>query len=259
MTSFHRMTRRQFVHSTAAAGAAMMPGGLFATLPQAGPVGTAASKSSPPRRERIRGVVEPFALSQVRLRKGPFLDAQEADRRYLHLLSRDRLLHTFRLTAGLSSSVEPLGGWEKPDTDMRGAFLGHYLSACALMYSATGDVDLKVKAGAIVRELAHCQRALKSGYLSGFPEEHFDRLRDGRRVICPFYKYHKTMAGLLDTHLHCANDEALEVAVGMAWWVQHYLESTSDELMQRILQKEFGGMNEVLWSLYSVTGKPLHQ
>jgi len=217
------------------------------------------AKTTPPPREKIRGAVEPFPLSQVRLRKGPFQDAQEADRRYLHLLSSDRLLHTFRLTAGFPSSAESLGGWEKADTDMRGAFLGHYLSACALMYSATGDAELKEKAGAMVSELARCQKALKSGYLSAFPEEHFDRLREERRVICPFYKYHKTMAGLLEMYHHCGNDEALDVAVGMAWWVQRYLESTSDELMQRILQKEFGGMNEVLWNLYAITGKPMHQ
>jgi uncharacterized protein len=259
MMNSHRLTRRQFVHSAAAAGAALMPGVVSAASPQTGQAGTATTKSSTPGREKIRGVVRPFPLSQVRLRKGPFLDAQDADRRYLHLLSSDRLLHTFRLTAGLPSSAEPLGGWEKPDTDMRGPFLGHYLSACALMYSATGDVELKQKAAAMVSELARCQKALESGYLSAFPEEHFDRLREGRRVICPFYKYHKTMAGLLEMYNHCGNDEALEVAVGMAWWVQRYLESTSDELMQRILQKEFGGMNEVLWNLYAITGKPMHQ
>lgn len=229
----------------------------MASSAQAGPSGTA--KSITLRREKVLGMVEPFPLPQVRLLKGPFLDAQNADRRYLHLLSSDRLLHTFRLTAGLPSSAEPLGGWEKPDTEMRGHFLGHYLSACALMYSATGDVELKEKANALVTSLAACQKALNSGYLSAFPEEHFDRLREGRRVICPFYKYHKTMAGLLDMYVHCGNDEALDVVVGMAWWVQHYLESTSDELMQRMLQKEFGGMNEVLWNLYAITGKPMHQ
>src|SRR5579862_316609 len=143
MTNSYRMTRRQFVHSAAAAGAALMPAGLIAASPQPGQAATATSKTSPPMREKVHGVVEPFPLSQVRLRKGPFQDAQEADRRYLHLLASDRLLHTFRLTAGLPSTAEPLGGWEKPDTDMRGPFLGHYLSACALMYAATGDADLK--------------------------------------------------------------------------------------------------------------------
>jgi uncharacterized protein len=257
--SSHRISRRQFVHSAAAAGAALIPGRVWADAAQAGPSSTATTKSIPIERERVLGVVEPFPLSQVRLLKGPFLDAQDADRRYLHFLESDRILHTFRLTAGLPSSAEPLGGWEKPDTEMRGHFGGHYLSACALMYSATGDDELKAKVNAMATQLAACQKALQNGYIGACPEEHFDRLREGRRVICPFYKYHKTMAGLLDVYLHCGNEEALDAVVGMAWWVQHYLESTSDELMQRILQKEFGGMNEVLWNLYAVTGKPLHQ
>lgn len=217
------------------------------------------SGSASVRREKVLHRVEPFPLAQVRLRKGPFLDAQSADRRYLHLLSLDRLLHTFRLTAGLPSSAEPLGGWEKPDTEMRGHFGGHYLSACALMYSATGDDELKVKVNTMVSEMARCQKALKNGYLGAVPEEHFDRLREGRRVICPFYKYHKTMAGLLEVYAQCGIEEALAVVVDMAWWLEHYLESTSDELMQRMLQKEFGGMNEVLSNLYGFTDKPMHQ
>ena len=200
--------------------------------------------------------VEPFPLRQVRLRKGPFRDALEADQRYLHLLPSDRLLHTFRLNAGLSSSAQPLGGWEKPDSEVRGHFTGgHYLSACALMYASAGDDELKDKMEGMVSQLADCQKAHQNGYLSAFPEEFFDRLREGRRVWAPLYTYHKIMAGLLDVHVHCGNDQALAVAEGMAEWVGHWQESISDEHMQRILQTEFGGLNEGLGNLYALTGK----
>ncbi|PYX88223.1 MAG: Tat pathway signal protein, partial [Acidobacteria bacterium] len=65
---------------------------------------------------------------------------------------------SFKTTAGLPSSAEPLGGWEKPDCELRGHFNGgHYLSAVALMYSSTGDEDLKKKGDALVAELARCQ------------------------------------------------------------------------------------------------------
>jgi hypothetical protein len=64
------------------------------------------------------------------------------------------------------------------------------------------------------------------------------------------------MAGLLDMYVHCANDQALAVAEGMAGWVDHWQESISDQLMQRILQTEFGGMNEALGNLFALTGKP---
>jgi hypothetical protein len=53
----------------------------------------------------------PFELARVRLHPGPFLDAAEVNRRFLTGLDPDRLLHTFRLTAGLPTTAEPLGGW----------------------------------------------------------------------------------------------------------------------------------------------------
>src|SRR5438270_3846619 len=114
-----------------------------------------------------------------------------SDRRYLHSLPPDRLLHTFRITAGISTQAQPLGGWEKPDCELRGHYAGgHYLSACALMYASTGDEDLRKNADLVVTELGKCQDALKSGYLSAFPMEFFDRLRERRDVWAPFYTVH---------------------------------------------------------------------
>ena len=120
--------------------------------------------------------VYPFDLRDVRLLDGPFKQAQELDRQYLLSLDADRLLHTFRINAGLPSSAEPLGGWEEPKCEVRGHFFGHYLSGCALMYASTGDQQLKDRAGYIVAELAKCQDKLGNGYLSAYPEEFFDRV-----------------------------------------------------------------------------------
>ena len=61
----------------------------------------------------------------------------------------------------------------------------------------------------MVSELADCQKSHQDGYLSAFPEEFFDRLREGRPVWAPLYTYHKIMAGLLDMYVHCGNDQAL--------------------------------------------------
>ena len=80
-----------------------------------------------------------FPLRDVRLLDGPFKQAMELDRQYLLSLETDRLLHTFRINAGIPSSAQPLGGWEEPKGELRGHFLGHYLTACALMYVSTGD------------------------------------------------------------------------------------------------------------------------
>src|SRR5579863_2017240 len=201
-------------------------------------------------------MVEPFPLEQVRLLDGPFQQAMEINRQWLNSLPSDRLLHTFRLTSGMASSAEPLGGWERPDCELRGHFAGgHALSALALGYASTGDDQLKARGDELVAELSRCQEKNKDGYLSAFPEEEFDRLREERRVWAPYYTYHKIMAGHLDMYLYCGNDQALAAAEGMVGWVDHWCESISDEKMQRILQTEFGGMNEVLCNLYAVTGR----
>ncbi len=83
--------------------------------------------------------VRPFDLKQVRLKRGPFLEAAEINRKYMASLDPDSLLHMFRVTAGLPSSAKPLGGWEQPENELRGHFTGHYLSGCALVTSSLGD------------------------------------------------------------------------------------------------------------------------
>ncbi len=157
----------------------------------------------------------------------------------------------------MQSSAQPLGGWEAPDCELRGHYAGgHYLSAVALMYASTGDEDLKKNGDLVVAELAKCQTALKEGgYLSAFPVEFFDRLRNRERVWAPFYTIHKIIAGNLDTYLYTGNEQALEVAEKMAGWVAGYSGPLSYDHMQRVLGTEYGGMGEVLANLYAVTGK----
>ena len=164
----------------------------------------------------------PFPLRQVRLLDGPWLALQERNRAFLHGLESDRLLHTFRVNAGLPSQAEPLAGWERPDIELRGHFTGHYLSACALMQASAHDDELKRKADALVSELARCQKALGNGYLSAFPSSFFDRLRDGLPVWAPWYTVHKIMAGLLDMYVLAGNQQALEMLEGMAGWTDRW-------------------------------------
>jgi DUF1680 family protein len=204
-----------------------------------------------------RIIVQPFDLSRVRLRPGPFLDAMRINQQYLLRENPDRLLHTFRITAGLPTSAEPLGGWEAPENELRGHFTGHYLSACAMGSVTLGDDALKQRAALMVGELAKCQQ--KNGYLSAFPEEFFDRLREGRGVWAPFYTLHKIMAGLLDVHTLTGNAQALDVLKGMAAWTGSWTQPLQESHMQRVLEREYGGMNEVLYNLAAVTGSRQYQ
>ena len=196
-----------------------------------------------------------FDMQDVRLLDGPFLRAQKLDRQYLLELDPDRLLHNFRRNAGLPSSAAPLGGWEEPNGELRGHFVGHYLTACALMYAATGDARFKEKGDAVVRGLSECQAKLGSGYLSAFPEEFFDRVEARKPVWAPYYTLHKIYAGLLDMYVYCDNREALEICGKFADWVIVRNAKLSDEQMQAMLNNEHGGMNEVLANLYGLTGE----
>jgi uncharacterized protein len=252
-----KMSRRQFIASTTVAGgAAFLSKQLFAAPFQDPVLNTTMKDGKPVSHERVSWHVRPFAMKQVRLGDGPCKQAMEADRQYLQSLPVDRLLHTFRINAGIPSTAQPLGGWEAPDCELRGHFAGgHYLSAVALMYASTGDKTLKANGNAVVAELAKCQSALKGGYLSAFPLEFFDRLREREKVWAPFYTLHKIMAGNLDMYLYCGNEQALDVAEKMAGWTASYTQPLSYEHMQRVLGTEYGGMGEVLANLYAVTGK----
>ncbi|GMV97869.1 MAG: glycosyl hydrolase [Phycisphaerae bacterium] len=196
-----------------------------------------------------------FPLQDVRLLDGPFRRARDLDRQYLLSLDVDRLLHNFRVNAGLPSSAVPLGGWEEPKCELRGHFAGHYLSACALMYAGTGEERLKEKGDAVVSGLAECQARIGGGYLSAFPEEFFDRVEKQQRVWAPYYTLHKIYAGLLDMYVYCGNRQALEVCRTFADWVIARNAKLSDQQMQQMLENEHGGMNEVLANLYALTGE----
>src|SRR5579885_2666631 len=90
--------------------------------------------------EKVFWKVQPFPMTAVRLRSGPMQRAQQINLRHIMSLPNDRLVHMFRVTAGLPSNAEPLGGWEDPKCELRGHFAGgHILSAYALMYASTGD------------------------------------------------------------------------------------------------------------------------
>jgi len=204
--------------------------------------------------QRIRAY--PFPLHAVRLGPGPALEALAVNRRFLMDLDPDRLLHMFRVTAGLPSSAQALGGWEAPDNELRGHFTGHYLSACAQLAAHTDDAAVRARGVQVCVELAKCQAALGGGYLSAFPEELFTRLRAGQPAWAPFYTLHKIMAGLFDTHTLSGDRGALGTLLGMARWTERWTQPLDAQQMARVIEREYGGMNELLYNLAAATGEP---
>ena len=160
-----------------------------------------------------------FNLKDIRLLEGsPFKNAMDKDAAYLLLLDPNRLLHRFYKNAGLPVKGDVYGGWESEG--LSGHTLGHYLSACAMMYASTGDKRFKEKVDYTVKELMLCQQARKTGYIGAIPNEDsiFGKLAKGEIKTggfdlnggwSPWYTVHKVMAGLVDAYMHCDNKKAL--------------------------------------------------
>ncbi|KAK2641260.1 hypothetical protein Ddye_023023 [Dipteronia dyeriana] len=188
--------------------------------------------------------------------------AQQTNLEYLLLLDVDSLVWSFRKTASLPTPGKAYGGWEAPTCELRGHFVGHYLSASAQMWASTRNDSLKEKMSAVVSALSDCQKKMDTGYLSAFPSELFDRFEAVKPVWAPYYTIHKIMAGLLDQYTFADNAQALKMTTWMAEYfynrVQNVITKYSVERHWYSLNEETGGMNDVLYRLFIVTQDPKH-
>ena len=206
--------------------------------------------------EHPGGSLKPFPLNSIHLASGIFREQEEINARYLDSLTVDQLLHSFRLTAGIPSTVAPYSGWEEPTCELRGHFAGgHFLSAVALASASSGNTVLQSRGDTLVSGLDACEKKIGNRYLSAFPPDLFEKLAEDKPVWAPFYTYHKIMAGLLDMYLYTGNSDALQIAEGMGQWAQEFMRGFSDAQRQRMLRTEYGGMNEVLVNLAATTKK----
>ncbi|XP_054790996.1 uncharacterized protein LOC129296414 [Prosopis cineraria] len=211
-----------------------------------------------------QGHLKEVSLHDVRLH--PHLSiharAQLTNLEYLLMLDVDSLLWSFRKTAGLPTPGKPYGGWEDPKIELRGHFVGHYLSASALMWASTHNDSLKEKMAALVANLSVCQKKLGTGYLSAFPSLYFDHLEELKPVWAPYYTIHKIMAGLLDQHTVAGDPHALKM---LKWMVEYFYNRVQNVISKftisrhyQSMNEETGRMNDVLYKLYSITGDPKH-
>jgi hypothetical protein len=209
-------------------------------------------------------VAEPFPADRVRLLDGPFLAAQQTNARFLlEVVEPDRLLAGFRAQAGLPAKAERYGGWEA--RGINGHSLGHYLSALAHHYAASGDARALERVNYVVAELAACQTANGDGYVLPVAKRVYEDLRAGQIKAAGFslndewvpnYTLHKVFAGLRDAHRVAGNRQALEVERRLADYLAGIYEKLSPAQAQEILKAEFGGLNEVFADLSADTGDP---
>jgi len=179
------------------------------------------------------------------------------NRSYMLSLKTENLLQNFYLESGLMSwSFLPQdihGGWESPTCQLRGHFLGHWLSAAARIYASFGDEEIKGKADYIVDELERCQKENGGEWVGSIPEKYFEWMARGKWVWAPHYTVHKTFMGLVDMYKYTSNQKALEIADRWANWFYRWSGQFSREKMDDILDYETGGMLEIWAELYNIT------
>ncbi len=246
----------------------------------------AAKVIAEPIQPAVPDVARPLPLAAVRLTGGPLKQAQDLTAKYLLELEPDRMMAGYRKRAGLEPKAEGYGGWDEVDgRQLTGHIAGHYLSAVSLMYAATGDERFKERADYLVQEMKEVQDKQGDGYLGallgnkpGVRPRRFGQLRpedlaDGKELFkrlsegeirsggfdlngmwSPWYVLHKTYAGLRDAYRFTGNKTALEVETKFSEWAEKILAPLDDEQIQRMLNTEFGGMNEIFADLYADTG-----
>jgi DUF1680 family protein len=251
MPAVRTPSRRRALKLAAGAAATVASYGTLAAAPAA-------------RADAAGGGLSLFPLNAVHLGPSPFLEAQQTDLRYILSLDADRLLAPFLREAGLPLKQPSYGNWESSGLD--GHMGGHYLSALALMYAATGNQQVLDRLNYAIAELKRCQQANGNGYIGGVPggaaawkdiaqgQLHADNFSVNGKWV-PWYNLHKTYAGLRDAYVHANSADARTMLIALCDWTLELTSHLTEEQMQSMLRSEHGGMNEVLADVAQMTGQ----
>jgi DUF1680 family protein len=209
-----------------------------------------------------------FPLADVILLDGQFKHARDLNIQTLLEYNVDRLLAPYRKEAGLPAKAKSYPNWEGLD----GHIAGHYLSALAINYSATGNDECKNRMDYMLSELKVCQEANAInntdwgvGYAGGFPDSKklWSAFKTSDFSIynsawAPFYNLHKMYAGLRDAWLYCDNEDAKNMFIKFCDWGINITSALSDEQMQQMLNMEHGGMGEIFADACQITGDKIY-
>ena len=198
-----------------------------------------------------------FPLGDVKLLEGQFKHAQDLNVDVLLKYDIDRLLAPFLKEAGLQPKGESFSCWDGLD----GHVGGHYLTALAIHYAATGDQRLKDRMDYMLAELKRAQDANGNGYVGGVPNGKplWADVKKGDVGIVwkywvPWYNVHKIYAGLRDAWAYAGNEEAKDMFLKMCDWGIDVISAIPADKMEQMLDCEFGGMDEVYADAYQITG-----
>jgi uncharacterized protein len=204
-----------------------------------------------------------FSPPDVVLSDGPFKHARDLNIQHLLQYDVDQLLAPYRKEAGLEPKAESYENWIGLD----GHIGGHYLSAMAMNYAATGNAECKKRMDYMLAELEACQVANARnnpewgvGYVGGvphskniWPEFQKGNLDAFHRSWVPWYNLHKMYAGLRDAWLYGGNEEAKSMFLNFCDWGIQITSGFSDDEMEAMLGTEYGGMNEIYADAFEMT------
>lgn len=208
-------------------------------------------------------MLKPAEKGSVKILPGVFRERMDVNRQYLLELDANCLLQNFYLEAGIilpglqvvdnPETANLHWGWEAPTCQLRGHFLGHWISAAAKLIAADGEPELRVKLDKIVSELARCQELNGGEWVGSIPEKYFTRLIKNQYIWSPQYVMHKTIVGLSDAYIYAGNTQALDILSHLSDWYITWTEKAAETNPHAVYAGEEAGMLEVWAQLYQLT------
>ena len=208
-------------------------------------------------------MLKPAEKGSVKILPGVFRERMDVNRQYLLELDTNCLLQNFYLEAGIilpglqvvdnPETANLHWGWEAPTCQLRGHFLGHWISAAAKLIAADGEPELRVKLENIVSELARCQELNGGEWVGSIPEKYFTRLIKNQYIWSPQYVMHKTIVGLSDAYIYAGNTQALDILSHLSDWYITWTEKAAETNPHAVYAGEEAGMLEVWAQLYQLT------
>lgn len=196
-------------------------------------------------------------IESAHLLPGLFKERADVNRAYLMELKTEDLLQNFYLEAGVRTDrdvTEMHLGWESPTCQLRGHFLGHWLSAASMLVAQNNDRELKAKLDIIIDELERCQKLNGGRWIGSIPEKYFEKLEKNEYIWSPQYTLHKTLLGLYHSAMYAKNEKALAILDSAADWYIDWTEKMEKVNPHAVYSGEEGGMLEVWAGLYQLTG-----
>ena len=207
-------------------------------------------------------------LNDIKITDVRWKACEDKNALFLSSMDPERVLAGFKRTCRIKTDAKPYGGWE--NSLIAGHGTGHYFSALGMRIATlrcrenSPELEESIaKANAVVTGLKECQKKLGNGFLSAAtvqdednPYIQFDVLEgkaEGQQWV-PWYALHKVLQGIMDlwTYGHIAG--AKEAALALADWVCDRVLSWDKETRKKVLSVEYGGMNDSLYQLYTLTG-----